>query len=185
MTHQLVSCTSTDFAFWSADQKAVQKVKISSRIHCCAWTVDGQYLALGLATGIVSIRNKAGEEMGKIERPGGSDTPIYSISVNPNSTGNTDILCLGDWGQSISFYSLGGQSVGKERALGFDPLIVTYFPDGEYIAVAGCNNAVQLFTKEGIRLGLLAEQHESWVWTVAVNPSGSSMVRIASHESLP
>lgn len=74
---------------------------------------------------------------------------------------------------------MGGQSVGKgQRALGFDPLVLNYFPDGEFITVAGCNKAVQLFTKDGIRLGMLGEQHESWIWTTAIHPYGSSMVRI-------
>lgn len=58
VSHQLASCTQSDFAFWSTDQKAVQKYKVSSKINCCAWTNDGQYLALGLSNGTVSIRNK-------------------------------------------------------------------------------------------------------------------------------
>lgn len=58
LTHQLASCAITDFAFWSVEQKAVQKHKISSRINSCSWTGDGQYLALGLGNGSVSIRNK-------------------------------------------------------------------------------------------------------------------------------
>lgn len=58
VSHQLASCTQSDFALWSADQKAVQKYKIATRVNCCAWTNDGQYLALGMANGIVSIRNK-------------------------------------------------------------------------------------------------------------------------------
>lgn len=199
-----------DFTFWSSEQKAVQKYKVSSRINCCAWTNDGQYLALGMANGTVSIRNKvfkrsvskisasfkchtniyveinvfvfllqAGDEKGKIERPGGSNSPIYGIALDPISAGNTDILCIADWSQTISFYTLGGQSVGKgQRALGFDPLVLNYFPDGEFITVAGCNKAVQLFTKDGIRLGMLGEQHESWIWTTAIHPYGSSMVQI-------
>lgn len=97
--------------------------------------------------------------------------------MNPISAGNPDILCIVDWSQSISFYTLGGQSVGRgQRSLGFDPLCVDYFSDGEFIIVAGCNKAVQLFTKDGIRLGMLGETHESWIWTTAVHPYGTSMV---------
>lgn len=199
VSHQLVSCTQSDFAFWSSEQKAVQKFKVTSRINCCAWTNDGHYLALGMTNGTVSIRNKvrsneqryliqnylqinyvipkAGDEKGKIERPGGANNPIYGIAFDPISAGNTDILCIADWSQTISFYTLGGQSVGKgQRALGFDPLDLNYFPDGEFITVAGCNKAVQLFTKDGIRLGMLGELHESWIWTTAIHPYGSSMV---------
>lgn len=70
-------------------------------------------------------------------------------------------------------------SVGRgQRSLGFDPLCVGYFSDGEFIIVAGCNKAVQLFTKDGIRLGMLAELHESWIWSTAIHPYGSSMVTI-------
>lgn len=98
--------------------------------------------------------------------------------MNPVSVGNKDILCIADWNQTISFFTLGGQSVLKERQLGFDPLIVSYFPDGEFFIVAGCNKAVQLFTKDGIRLGMLGEIHESWIWTTAIHPFGSSMVTL-------
>jgi WD domain, G-beta repeat. len=58
ISHHLASCAVSDFAFWSAEQKAVQKYKSSARINACAWTNDGQYLALGLGNGCVSIRNK-------------------------------------------------------------------------------------------------------------------------------
>lgn len=156
----------------------MQKVKVSSRINCCAWTNDGQYLALGMANGTVSIRNKAGDEKGKIDRPGGNNSPIYGIALSPINVGNTDVLCIADWNQTISFFTLGGQSVGKERVLGFDPLNVTYFPDGEFITVAGCNKTVQLFTKDGIRLGTLGEQHDSWIWSIAIHPFGTSMVSV-------
>lgn len=58
LSHQLASCALSDFAFWAADQKAVQKHKVSARINSCSWTNDGQYLALGMGNGVVSIRNK-------------------------------------------------------------------------------------------------------------------------------
>lgn len=58
LSHQLASCALSDFAFWSTDQKAVQKHKVNSRINSCSWTNDGQYLALGMGNGIISIRNR-------------------------------------------------------------------------------------------------------------------------------
>lgn len=51
---------------------------------CHRWTNDGQYLALGMMNGVVSICNKNGEEKVKIERPGGSSSPIWSIAWNPS-----------------------------------------------------------------------------------------------------
>ncbi|KAJ6668283.1 hypothetical protein lerEdw1_015660 [Lerista edwardsae] len=85
VTHQLASCSSSDFGLWSPEQKSVSKHKANSKITCCSWTNDGQYLALGMFSGVVSIRNKNGEEKVKIERPGGSLSPVWSISWNPSS----------------------------------------------------------------------------------------------------
>lgn len=53
---------------------------------CQRWTNDGQYLALGMMNGVVSICNKNGEEKVKIERPGGSSSPIWSIAWNPSKS---------------------------------------------------------------------------------------------------
>ncbi|XP_065406929.1 intraflagellar transport protein 122 homolog isoform X3 [Chrysemys picta bellii] len=85
VTHQLASCSSSDFGLWSPEQKSVSKHKSSSKITCCSWTNDGQYLALGMFNGIVSIRNKNGEEKVKIEHPGSSLSPVWSICWNPSS----------------------------------------------------------------------------------------------------
>ncbi|XP_013990296.1 intraflagellar transport protein 122 homolog isoform X2 [Salmo salar] len=84
VSHQLASCSSGDFGLWSPEQKSVSKHKVNSKITCCGWTNDGQYLALGMMNGVVSIRNKNGEEKVKIERPGGSSSPIWSIAWNPS-----------------------------------------------------------------------------------------------------
>ncbi|NXN73085.1 IF122 protein, partial [Himantopus himantopus] len=84
LTHQLASCSSSDFGLWSPEQKSVSKHKTSSKITCCSWTNDGQYLALGMFNGIVSIRNKNGDEKVKIERTGGASSPIWSICWNPS-----------------------------------------------------------------------------------------------------
>ena len=43
---------------WLIDQKGISKSKISSRAMSCSWTTDGQYCAVGLYNGVVSIRNK-------------------------------------------------------------------------------------------------------------------------------
>ena len=45
---------------WSPEQKSVAKFKVSSRACSCAWTNDGQYFAVGLFNGIVSVRSKVG-----------------------------------------------------------------------------------------------------------------------------
>lgn len=65
--------------------------------------------------------------------------------------------------------------IGKERSLGFDPLCISFFMDGEFLVVAGVNKQLQLFTRDGIKLGPLGEQHDSWIWSAAVHPNGSAI----------
>ncbi|GJQ71136.1 hypothetical protein Trydic_g1040 [Trypoxylus dichotomus] len=173
LTHQLASCALSDFAFWSVEQKAVQKHKVSSRINSCSWTNDGQYLALGLGNGSISIRNKLGEEKGRIDRPEAS--AIWALSWS-TAKEDIDTLCVTDFNKTLGFYTLGGKLVGKERNIGFDALRVTYFPKGEYVLICGTNKASTLFTKDGIRLGMVGDQHDSWVWCTAVHPSMNYVV---------
>uniref|UniRef100_A0A8I5ZMU0 Intraflagellar transport protein 122 homolog n=1 Tax=Rattus norvegicus TaxID=10116 RepID=A0A8I5ZMU0_RAT len=175
VTHQLASCSSSDFGLWSPEQKSVSKHKSNSKITCCSWTNDGQYLALGMSNGIISIRNKNGEEKVKIERPGGSLSPIWSICWNPSREEHNDILAVADWGQKLSFYQLSGKQIGKDRPLNFDPCCISYFTKGEYILVGGSDKQVSLFTKDGVRLGTVGEQN-SWVWTCRVKPDSNYVV---------
>nr|XP_055115103.1 intraflagellar transport protein 122 homolog isoform X10 [Symphalangus syndactylus] len=160
---------------WSPEQKSVSKHKSSSKIICCSWTNDGQYLALGMFNGIISIRNKNGEEKVKIERPGGSLSPVWSICWNPSREERNDILAVADWGQKVSFYQLSGKQIGKDRALNFDPCCISYFTKGEYILLGGSDKQVSLFTKDGVRLGTVGEQN-SWVWTCQAKPDSNYVV---------
>uniref|UniRef100_A0A3B3SNU1 Intraflagellar transport protein 122 homolog n=1 Tax=Paramormyrops kingsleyae TaxID=1676925 RepID=A0A3B3SNU1_9TELE len=160
---------------WSPEQKSVSKHKVSSKITCCGWTNDGQYLALGMVNGVVSIRNKNGEEKVKIERPGGSSSPIWSITWNPSKDEHNDILAVADWGQRLSFYQLSGKQIGKDRILNYDPCCVSYFSKGEYIVMGGSDKQASLYTKDGVRLGTIGEQN-SWVWTCRVKPDSNYVV---------
>ncbi|XP_028906907.1 intraflagellar transport protein 122 homolog [Ornithorhynchus anatinus] len=175
ITHQLASCSSSDFGLWSPEQKSVSKHKASSKITSCSWTNDGQYLALGMFNGVISIRNKNGEEKVKIERPGGTLSPVWSICWSPSRDENNDVLAVADWGQILSFYQLSGKQVGKDRTLTFDPCCISYFSKGEYILLGGSDKQVSLFTKDGIRLGTVGEQN-SWVWTCKVKPESNYVV---------
>lgn len=71
---------------WSPEQKAVNKENVPSKILSCrygddvgveralqmefaaAWTNDGQFLALGMWNGQITIRNKSGSETVRIDR---------------------------------------------------------------------------------------------------------------------
>uniref|UniRef100_A0A8D0AK12 Intraflagellar transport protein 122 homolog n=1 Tax=Sander lucioperca TaxID=283035 RepID=A0A8D0AK12_SANLU len=160
---------------WSPEQKSVNKHKVSSKITCCGWTNDGQYLALGMMNGVVSIRNKNGEEKVKIERPGGSSSPIWSIAWNPSKDEHNDILAVADWGQKLSFYQLSGKQIGKDRTLTYDPCCVSYFSKGEYIVMGGSDKQASLYTKDGVRLGTIGDQN-AWVWTCRVKPDSNFVV---------
>lgn len=89
---------------------------------------------------------------------------------------DVDTLCVTDFNKTLAFYTLGGKLVGKERNIGFDALRVKYFPKGEYVLISGTNRASILFTKDGIRLGMIGDQQESWVWCTAVHPSMNYVV---------
>ncbi|XP_030640907.1 intraflagellar transport protein 122 homolog [Chanos chanos] len=128
-----------------------------------------------MMNGVVSIRSKNGEEKVKIERPGGSSSPIWSIAWNPSKDEHNDILAVADWGQRLSFYQLSGKQIGKDRHLNFDPCCVSYFSKGEYIVMGGSDKQASLYTKDGVRLGTVGEQN-SWVWTCRVKPDSNYVV---------
>lgn len=172
VTHQLASCAVSDFGLWSPEQKNVSKHKVNSRITCCSWTNDGQYLALGLYNGLISIRNKAGEEKVKIERPYAAGSPVWALEWNPSRDEPFDVLSVADWGQRLSFYQLSGKQIGKDRQLGYDPCTLGWFSKGEYVVVGGSNKQCSLHTREGVKLGVIGEQ-ESWVWCAAVKPDSN------------
>lgn len=175
MSHMLASCAVSDFGLWNPGQKSVQKHKVSSRITCCGWTNDGQYLALGLYSGIVSIRGKSGEEKNKIERSASVLSPIWSLCWNPCRDDPYDVLCIADWNQTLSFYQMSGKQIGKDRNLNFDPCCVSYFSRGEYLLICGSNKQAMLYTREGIQLGPVAEQ-ASWVWCCKARPDANYVV---------
>ena len=172
ISHQLASCAIADFGLWSSEQKSVQKYKVPSRINCCSWTGDGQHLALGLSSGLVTIRSKGGEEKLRIERPGGAQAAVWAVAWAPGQDEGGEVLCVADWAQTVSFYSMSGKQVSKERNLGFDPTCVSYFSKGEYLMIGGSNKATLLYTREGVKLGSVGEQ-SSWVWCCAARPDSS------------
>ncbi len=104
---------------------SVSKHKVSNKILCATWTNDGQYLALGMFNGVVSLRDKAGNEKVQIER----GAPIWTLSFNPSKE-ESEILAVGCWDQTLSFYQLSGAQQGKDKKLGFDPCCISYFSNG-------------------------------------------------------
>ena len=167
VTLQLASCSLQDFGLWSGEQKSVVKNKLSSRATCCAWTHDGQYLAIGLFAGVVSVRQRSGEEKVMIQRPGGH--PVWCLSWSPSYGDQYGILTVGDWGQRLSFYQLNGRQIGKDRNLGFDPCTLSYFSNGEFILISGSNKELLLYSREGVKLSSITVE-DSWIWSAGGHP---------------
>lgn len=228
VSHILASCTETDFGIWAPEQKSVSKFKVPSKILSSVWSNDGQTLALGLMSGIISIRNRVGEERMQIKRTapvwalqfapsmasamddetaaasgGGGRRPAHqqpqsasslsaasatsanAAALTTTTTGSTptqgstaaanicvDMLTVGCWDQTLSFYDAGTGRLLGSRKLDHDPLFVSYFSSGEYMLVGGTDKRVTLWTREGIKLATVAER-DSWVWTAAARPRQS------------
>ncbi|XP_063837824.1 intraflagellar transport protein 122 homolog [Ostrinia nubilalis] len=159
VTMHLASCAISDFAFWSADVKAVQKFRLSGRITSCSWSPNGQHLAIGLASGSVSIRDKVGDEIQRILR----ESAVWAVAFTKS------MLMIADWSDVISFYDMQGQVVFKERNIGIAALSMT--PLGSLVLVGGVGGWAVL-TSEGV--SIITTQQE-WVWAVAPSPSLNTM----------
>ncbi|XP_014288077.1 intraflagellar transport protein 122 homolog isoform X2 [Halyomorpha halys] len=171
----LASCSSNELNLWSPEVKSVGRHKIPTRVLSCSWSEDGQLLALGLISGIVSIRGRNGEEKIKIERP--TKAAIWALAWSRNKETNTDILCITDWGQTMSFYSSTGQEISeKDRNLGYESLCASYVGKGEFILVSGSNNCCTLYNKDGVKVSEIGDPQKSWVWSCAHHPTSNFVV---------
>eukprot|EP00434_Breviolum_minutum_P028183 symbB.v1.2.024933.t1/scaffold2297.1/size187394/5 len=167
VTQQLASGTASDLGLWSPEQKSVSKRKVNSKILCMSWTNDGLHVALGLFNGHISIRDKFGEEKADVVR----QAPIWTLAWNPVQTKQdpTDVLVVGCWDQTLSFYKVSGQEYGREHKLEFDVCSIDFFSSGDYFVLGGSGKKVQLWSRDGIYLGDLGER-EDWIWSCAVRP---------------
>eukprot|EP01105_Mastigella_eilhardi_P005329 TRINITY_DN1705_c0_g2_i1.p1 TRINITY_DN1705_c0_g2~~TRINITY_DN1705_c0_g2_i1.p1 ORF type:complete len:1309 (-),score=346.84 TRINITY_DN1705_c0_g2_i1:47-3835(-) len=174
-TKQLLSCAVSDFGIWSPDLKSVPKTRVSSKILCCSYTPDGNFMALGHYAGVISIRDREGVEKVKIER----NAPVWCLQWNPSSEEKAPILAAGDWDQKLAFYQMSGRPARSDRALGFDPCSVGYFSNGEYLCVAGSDKKLHLFTKEGVFLTTFGDI-PNWAWCVRHQP-GKNAVAVSDN----
>jgi intraflagellar transport protein 122 len=162
---QLASCTESDFGLWSSTAKSVTKHKVGSKILSARWSNDGQYLALGMYDGKISIRDKSGTEYKSIEKK----APVWCLAWSPAKEDPGDLLAVGCWDQTLSFYQLSGTQHLKERKLGCYPTSLSYYPNGEYLVVGGSDRKTILCTREAVKLKQVCEIEE-WVWSTAVRP---------------
>ena len=112
-----------DFGLWTPEQKQVIKEKVSSRITAAAWSCDGTMLAIGMISGMITVRSQAMEELIRFERrypiwclvfipdtsPPTGKTAITSKGGGTNplahpSAENKDLLVVGCWDKTYSLY---------------------------------------------------------------------------------
>ena len=92
----LASVSSVDFGIWKSEETQLSKTQIEARGLCCDWSPDGQLLAIGLYNGSVLIRDKAGDEVFKINRA--SQAPVWALAFCPQKFDTSDnILVMGSW----------------------------------------------------------------------------------------
>ena len=97
-----------DYGIWAPDQKQVVKEKEASKIISVSWSTDGGLLALGMLSGVVSIRNAQGEEVQRLERRAPANCLLFlpSTATGKPQAGvlEGDCLLVGSWDKLLSFY---------------------------------------------------------------------------------
>jgi len=169
-TDTLASCTNSDFGLWSPTEKQVAKYKVQSKILSASWSNDGQFLALGMFSGQITIRDRKGNEKVSIAR----EAPVWCLSWSPWNDESFDLLAVGCWDQTLSFYQLSGIQHQKDRKLGFNPCSINYYGQGEYMLIGGSNKEAWLCTKEGAKLCVI-DNRDEWVWAVKCRPKHNAI----------
>lgn len=101
---------------------------------------------------------------------------MWCLEWNPVKTDSQDSsLAVGCWDQTLSFWSSNGQQIGVDKALDFDPCTLSFLSSGEFLVVGGSNKKLNLWTKDGINLGVIDEQND-WIWSSAVRPKSYCFV---------
>ena len=167
----LASCSNSDFGFWSPKGKSVAKYKVKSKILSAAWTIDGKIIAIGMFSGVISLRNRFGAEQKSIS----CSSPIWCLVWNPQITSkdHPDVLVVGCWDKSLLFFQLSG-TLANECKLDLYPCDVAHV-NHEHIIVVGSGNSVILHSQEGIALCAISKQSD-WIWTVKYHPKGNMIV---------
>ncbi|KAK6748591.1 hypothetical protein RB195_001298 [Necator americanus] len=175
----LLSCAMGDFGLWSADEKNVQKQRITGRCASCAWSRDGTLFAIGTHDGFVHIKKSSSfqndDYVAKIERPGGE--AVWAIRFcaprpqdDASRRSSSEILVVTDWNRRVGFYDLEGNPVKRDdMVLSYDPTCVEFIPSGQFLLIGGSGRQVTLHTRLGTEIGTVA-QMDTWVWCIRVRP---------------
>lgn len=174
----LATASAADFAIWPMPGSSLKKIKLPSKALCSAWSSDGQNLAIGLLSGLVTIRDTNGVEKITLQRSG----PVWDLSFTPSRSEEAplDTLALACWDGTLSFYNLAGQAVGMEKQLESEPCSARFCGGGDFLVVAGADKKTTLYTRDGSRIGVVVEGKD-WMWR-AVGKGKSTIIASGSND---
>ena len=91
---------------------------------------------------------------------------IWCLEWTPVTPDNSEsILAVGSWDQTLSFYDQSGKQLGPDKNIGFDPLWISFFANGEFFVLAGTNKKASLWTREGGFISNICEKND-WIWCI-------------------
>ena len=165
----LASCSNLVFGYWSPKSESVTKHKVSSKILCASWSLDGQSLAIGMATGLISIRDDVGVELAKIER----SAPIWTLSWVCQEIQNelNEYVVIGSWDKTVSIYERTGIKAAKDRKLDFYPYSITNFGKKcEYFLICGSDGRSFICRGDSSAFKEISQSQKGY-WTIRRNHS--------------
>jgi intraflagellar transport protein 122 len=96
--------------------------------------------------------------------------PIWCLEWSPLTAENPDsLLTVGTWDQTITFWDINGKQVGADKPIGFDPLSINYFANGDFFVLSGTNKKASLWTREGGFISNICEKKD-WIWSLKIKP---------------
>lgn len=161
-----------DFGLWTPDQKQVTKEKVPSRILSASWSADGSLLALGMLSGVISIRNQQAQEVQKIERK----APVWCLQFIPDTSG------YGAGGGNLkatSLLSIQQQQQGGQAAGGASNAAASGTENSDLLAVGCWDKTYSLY-----RLGLGRIPPTTSRWVILARQGARGVAQAADGEAV-
>uniref|UniRef100_A0A8C3PIF9 Intraflagellar transport protein 122 homolog n=1 Tax=Calidris pygmaea TaxID=425635 RepID=A0A8C3PIF9_9CHAR len=136
LTHQLASCSSSDFGLWSPEQKSVSKHKASSKITCCR-DERNDILAVADWGQKLSFYQLSGKQIGK-DRVLNFDPCCVSYFTKG------EYILLGGSDKQVSLFTKDGVRLGTIGEQSSWVWTCKVKPDSNYVAV-GCQDGTISF----------------------------------------
>ena len=148
--------------------------KHSAAITSCAYSKDGQWLAIGLENGQIIIYDA--QTLAKRRKHLGHKGAVYSIDYNVDN----QTFCSGSADKTIRIWDATGLILDPLRThLGHRAAVraVTYHPNGSKIASGSDDRIIRFWDSTGQKMEPLQnyEGHTAAVHTIAYSPSGNQL----------